>query len=127
MGLFPQVKEFVRVIEASHNLYGFREDTVQSLLLRLLPPPQLNIQTSQDNLPPNPLDTKVSILNTMLDNLRQIFGFYIPQVRNIGKYYCYARILYCDMLLLCASIQQSIHRKIFTQTECYVVSNTSVL
>jgi len=80
LGLFPQVQEFVKVIEASHSLYGFREDPVPSLLLKLLPPPQHKVQ-AQYYVPP-PLDTKVSILNTMLENLKWIFGFHIPQVSN---------------------------------------------
>ena len=80
LGLFSQVQEFVKVIEASHSLYGFREDTVPSLLLKLLPPPQHKIE-AQYYVPP-PLDTKVSILNTMLENLKWIFGFHIPQVSN---------------------------------------------
>ena len=82
-GLFLQVNEFVQVIEATHSLYGYREDTIPSLLLKLLPPPQYEIQPLQQ-CTPVPVSTEVSILDTILYNLRLSFGFYIPQV---GNYY----------------------------------------
>ena len=88
-GFCVQVSEFVQVIEAPQSLYGYREKTLPSLLLKLLPPPQHVIKPLQKCTPVVSVSRQVSILDTILYNLKLSFGFHIPQVGNTIMHYLF--------------------------------------
>ena len=82
---WSQVKEFVNnVLEGKTSLYGFTdsEETLDSLMLTLLPPigyKYQRIPLEQDAVDVN-MDIKVLLLKSLVDALRENAGFHIPKV-----------------------------------------------
>ena len=78
-----QVEDFAtNVTQREGNFYGFTKETVDSLLLTLLPPAghkYKRIPLKQDNFGED-MDIKVLLLKCLLDALRENAGFQIPKV-----------------------------------------------
>ena len=79
----PQVDDFAtNVTQGKANLYGFANETVDSMMLSLLPPidhEYKRIPLRQNNVDEK-IDIKVFLLKCLLDALRENAGFQIPKV-----------------------------------------------
>jgi len=79
----PQVEDFAtNVTQREGNFYGFTKETVDSLLLTLLPPAghkYKRIPLKQDSIDED-MDIEVLLLKCLLDALRENAGFQIPKV-----------------------------------------------
>ena len=81
--VWPQVDDFAtNAIQENANFYGFAKETVDSLMLTLLPPTghkYKQIPMDQNDLDPD-MDIKVALLKYLLDALQENAGFKIPKV-----------------------------------------------
>ena len=79
----PKVEDFAtNVTQREGNFYGFTKETVDSLLLTLLPPAghkYKRIPLKQDSIDED-MDIEVLLLKYLLDALRENAGFQIPKV-----------------------------------------------
>ena len=71
-------------MQGKTNLYGFAEETLDSLMLTLLPPigheyKRIPVPLKQNE---EDVDIKVFILKCLLDALQENAGFQIPKVRT---------------------------------------------
>ena len=69
-------------MQGKTNLYGFAEETLDSLMLTLLPPigheyKRIPLKQNKEDV-----DIKVFILKCLLDALQENAGFQIPKVRT---------------------------------------------
>ena len=81
--LWMQVDNFVRkVMQGQASFYGFTQETLDSLMLTLLPP--IGHEYQQAPLKPNTadegMDKQVLLLKSLLDALQKNAGFHIPKV-----------------------------------------------
>jgi len=86
----PQVGEFTNdfaknVMQRKANLYGFAEGTLDSLMLKILPPigheyKRIPLKQNEGINVDKDVDVKVSVLKCLLDALRESAGFQIPKV-----------------------------------------------
>ena len=81
----PQVKDFVQCVSGSSSLYGLQPDTLESLVLTLLPPLGHKYDTLGDpSIVDSSLDVRVYVLQELLQSLRHCAGFHIPPVSLCG-------------------------------------------
>ena len=66
-------------MQGNTSLYGFTKETLDSLMLTLLPPIGHKYQLVQDTVNEE-MDIKVLVLQTLVDALRDNAGFHIPKV-----------------------------------------------
>ena len=66
-------------MQGNTSLYGFTKETLDSLMLTLLPPIGAKYQLVQNEVNEE-MDIKVSVLKTLVDALRDNAGFHIPKV-----------------------------------------------
>lgn len=80
--LYPyQVKEFIDCISGHSSLYGLQQETLDSLVLMLLPPLTHKYESlGEPSVMDSSLDLKVLLMQELLQNLRHCAGFYIPPV-----------------------------------------------
>ena len=76
-----QVQDFIQRISNSSSLYGLQSETLDSLVLSLLPPlthsyEYIKVPVAMDNS----LDLKVLLMQELLKNLRHCAGLQIPPV-----------------------------------------------
>ena len=77
----PQVEEFVMRVEGQSSLYGMQLDTVNSLILSLLPPVGFTFECKREpGLFDTTEDIKIHILRLLVQCLRQCCGMHIPYV-----------------------------------------------
>ena len=85
-----QVHDFAsKVLQGKTSLYGFTNETLDSLMLTLLPPIGHEYQRVplEQNPPDEDLDIKVFLLKSLVDALRENAGFHIPKVL-VSQYEC---------------------------------------
>ena len=96
-----QVQVFIDLISGSSSLYGLKVETLDSLVLSLLPSPthtyesikeprvmdssiehfrEPNVMEEPLNMMDDGLDLKVLLMKELLQNLRHCAGFHIPPV-----------------------------------------------
>jgi hypothetical protein len=75
---YQKVNEFIKVVDGPNSLYGLKEETLDSLLLSLLPPYG---HTYCDTPPGEPIqeDIKLYLLRELLCSLRNSAGFAVPK------------------------------------------------
>ena len=78
-----QVNDFANnVLQGQASLYGFTDETLDSLMLTILPP--IGHEYQQPPLKPNAddedMDIKLFLLKSLVDALRENAGFNIPKV-----------------------------------------------
>ena len=77
-----QVKDFIQCVSGSSSLYGLQADTLESLILTLLPPLDHQYATlGEPSLVDSSLDVKVYLIQELVQSLRHCAGFHIPPVR----------------------------------------------
>ena len=86
----PQVKDFIQCVSGSSSLYGLQEDTLESLILTLLPPLQHEYEgLGEPSLVDSSLDVKVYLIQELVQSLRHCAGFHIPPVRwTLNQIHC---------------------------------------
>ena len=80
-----QVKQFIDLVDGDKSLYGLKKETLNSLLLSLLPP----YGHTYKDTPPGDLigdDIKLCLLQELLRTLRNSAGFAVPLVRHRRVY-----------------------------------------
>ena len=78
-----QVKEFIDCISGPSSLYGLRQETLDSLVLMLLPPLTHKYDSlGEPSVMDSGLDLKVLLMQELLQNLRHCAGFCIPPVSS---------------------------------------------
>ena len=85
-----QVHDFAsKVLQGKASLYGFTDETLDSLMLTILPPIGHEYQRVplEQNPPDEDLDIKVFLLKSLVDALRENAGFHIPKVL-VSQYEC---------------------------------------
>lgn len=76
-----QVQDFIDLISGPHSLYGLQPETLDSLVLSMLPPLKHAYEPSSElRLKDSSLDVKVLLMQELLQNLCHCAGFYIPTV-----------------------------------------------
>ena len=78
-----QVNDFAKmVLQGKASLYGFTDETLDSLVLTLLPPSGHKYQQVplDQNAADKDIDIKVFLLKSLVDALRENAGFHIPKV-----------------------------------------------
>ena len=81
--LWMQVDNFVRkVMQGQASFYGFTQETLDSLMLTLLPPIGHEYQQAplKQNTVDEGMDKQVLLLKSLLDALQKNAGFHIPKV-----------------------------------------------
>ena len=97
------------------GLYGFKLDTVDSLILSLLPPVDFEFNcTREDSLVDPDEDVKVFMLRLLVQGLRRCSGFHIPYVcdsQNIAVVLCVSVCvsmhIVCVHKYVCVSMSKS--------------------
>ena len=76
-----QVKQFIDLVGGGNSLYGLKKETIDSLLLSLLPPYG---HTYKETPPGNLIgdDVNLCLLQELLRALRNSAGFAVPVVRE---------------------------------------------
>ena len=79
-----QVESFVKYIGPA-GFYGLKkQDTVDSLIISILPPFKFQFKMDRVQVPSDPAEMfEVYVLRLLLEGLRQLLGFNIPHVRAI--------------------------------------------
>ena len=80
-----QVTNFINTMHTSHSFYGLKPETLDSLLLDILPP--LNhtyIKLGENSLANTTHSTTTYLLQELLIALRNNAGFNIPEVSSIA-------------------------------------------
>ena len=78
-----QVNDFANnVLQKKASLYGFTDETLDSLMLTLIPPIDHEYQRVplKQNADDEDMDIKVFLLKSLVDALRENAGFNIPKV-----------------------------------------------
>ena len=94
---FSQMQEFIDSVDCS-SFYGLVSETVDSLMLTILPSGSLKYQslspydTSQDDPP----DIKLFFVNTLLEALRSLLELNIPIVSYYGISSYYVTVHACS-------------------------------
>ena len=81
MSFCLQVKQFIDLVGGEKSLYGLKKETLNSLLLSLLPP----YGHTYKDTPPGDLigdSVKLCLLQELLRTLRNSAGFAVPVVRH---------------------------------------------
>ena len=79
--IFTQVEEFIQCISGSSSLYGLQQETLDSLVLTLLPAIDCTHCISDGhNLTDDLMDIKVYILQELIQALKTNCGFHINHV-----------------------------------------------
>ena len=75
------MEQFISIVDGDSSLYGLKSETLDSLLLSLLPPYG---HKYQDTPPQEPVgdDVRVYLLQELLRSLRHSAGFAVPVVSN---------------------------------------------
>ena len=78
-----QVHDFAnKVLQGNASLYGFTDETLDSLMLTLLPPIGHEYQRVplEQNAADEVMDITVFLLKSLVDAVRENAGFHIPKV-----------------------------------------------
>ena len=76
-----QVQDFIHLISGSSSLYGLQPETLDSLVLSMLPPLTHSYEPlNEPRVMDSNLDLKVLMMQELLQNLRHCAGFHIPPV-----------------------------------------------
>ena len=76
-----QAKDFIKCVSGSSSLYGLQSDTLESLVLTLLPPLGHNYRTlGEPSVVDSTVDVRVYLVQELLQSLRHCAGFHIPPV-----------------------------------------------
>ena len=78
-----QVHDFAnKVLQGKTSLYGFTDETLDSLMLTLLPAIDHEYQRVplEQNAADEDMDIKVFLLKSLVDAVRENAGFHIPKV-----------------------------------------------
>lgn len=91
-----QVKEF----QDENDFYGLKPETLDSLILELLPPLGHTYKDlERDNLVDKSQEVPVYLLRKTLNALRNSAGFHIPKVRHTCKHaHVSSELLYFSLL-----------------------------
>lgn len=78
---FSQVKEFISLVDGSKSLYGLQSETLDSLILDMLPSlGHTYVKLSDNSVGDDAQDVKVYLVLEILNSLRNNAGFHIPEV-----------------------------------------------
>ena len=84
------MKDFVQCVSGSSSLYGLQPDTLESLVLTLLPPLGHKYDTlGEPSLVDSSMDIRVYVLQELLQSLRHCAGFHIPPVSFMWYMYMF--------------------------------------
>ena len=90
-----QIQNLIDSISGSSNLYGLQPETLDSLVLSLLPPLSHKYESlKKPNMTNSGLNLKVVLMQELLHNLRHCAGFHIPPVST-------ARLMAVEPSLTC--------------------------
>ena len=86
-----QVEEFIHLVLRSKSLYGLQTETLDSLLLELLPPIDHHYQKLESKLShqheaiveDDPFEIVVCLFQEILNALRNNAGFHVPKVSTL--------------------------------------------
>ena len=90
-----QATEFVELLGGQKSVYGYHCDSLKSLLISLLPPSGFQIE---DKFKPDSKDgpsIEVSLMEGLLNGLRDSAGFRIPVVSAIDDFTFCINVFYC--------------------------------
>lgn len=81
------MKDFIQCVSGGSSLYGLQPDTLESLVLTLLPPLGHKYETlGEPSLDDSSVDIKVYLIQELLQSLRHCAGFHIPPVSLMTSY-----------------------------------------
>ena len=84
-----QAKDFIKCVSGSSSLYGLKSDTLESLVLTLLPPlGHKYITLGEPSVVDSTVDVRVYLVQELLQSLRHCAGFHIPPVSIKCVYMC---------------------------------------
>ena len=82
-----QARSFIQCVSGSSSLYGLQSDTLESLVLTLLPPLGHKYKTLGDpSIVDSSVDVKIYLVQELLQSLRHCAGFHIPPVSRMVSY-----------------------------------------
>ncbi len=77
-----QVQEFIELVSSSESVYGFCSDTLNSLVLSLLPTvDHIYNEIAEPSLVDNFQDIRFYILREIVQALREFTGLFVPKVQ----------------------------------------------
>ena len=79
-----QVTDFIKSVHSSYSLYGLQQETMDSLILDILPPHNHTYtKVDENNLPNTKQPATTYLLQELLVALCSHAGFRIPKVGNM--------------------------------------------
>ena len=85
---FFQLDEFINIVNGSNSLYGLKNETLDSLLLSLLPPYGHTYQDTPPDAPVGGDNVDLYLLQELLRSLRNSAGFAVPVVSIQSTFTC---------------------------------------
>ncbi len=85
-----QVQEFIELVSGSESLYGLCPDTLNSLVLSLLPAvDHAYTEIGKLSFVDNSSDIRFYTLQKIVQALREFTGLFVPKVRGCHAHECY--------------------------------------